>query len=155
MLEPPGLHAVIMRGTALCNIRVGNSSGALQPQWACCKDECHTNCTLLKPESIAESTSKSGWCQSLLAWGLQGANGTASAVGAVPIVIHIVVKLAVVGDLAVRSIDPVLTALAVCQVRAIPRTKGVAVSESAVQPVNASVTHAEDLALALKPCTDA
>lgn len=92
-------------------------------------------------------------CESELAWRLQGPKGTASTVGAMSIVINIVINLAVVGDLAVRSIDPVLVPLAVCQERAIPRTKGAAVCEGAVQPVNASVAHANDLALPLKPCT--
>lgn len=64
--------------------------------------------------------------------------------------IHIVVNLPIIRDLAVCSTDPVLVPQGVCLIGAIPRPVCTAILEGAVQPVYASVTHANSLTLSLQ-----
>lgn len=68
---------------------------------------------------------------------------------AMPIAIHIVIKLAVVHYLAVGGADPVQVTLGVSQVRATAWSCCGGVCEGAVQPVDACVTHAYNLVLAI------
>ena len=85
--------------------------------------------------------------------GLQRANSATRAMCAMAIAIDIVSNLTVVHNLAMSSVDPVEVACAgFLTVWAISWTCGGGVLEGAVQPVNASITHADDLVLPSQAC---